>query len=264
MAPAQQLGSDEWVSKARNLDFQRWTELGTLNHLPPEIRQQIWRMILSKCSLGDPFYVSCYYLPISCNTIFSTAGHLYEDNGGSQAIGYVRLASATIRNEIDHVFLSTRTFYFSTPIIMTEMWDSMGTDRRSIRSICIDVSVTQNNSHWFEPFASIPRELRSLAFEIDLQSSPRASSRYAVFETNVSVLVHLKREATKRAPKVAVFLSYRHETMSSDEFEQEKAAIEAVMRNIEDQSLLSRSPFDNTAALSRSRLKHHSGNVKSY
>ena len=254
--------SNEWISSAHRFDLERGTELGTLGYLPPEIRNKIWQHTLSKDSLRERVDLAYFHPPVSCDSILSALFFFPQRDKRSLGIRNLRLASTTMRNELDHVFLSTRTFHFPWPRAMIEFWDAMSIDKRSIRSISIDASPTQNNGRWLDTFASLPCGIRSLTFEIDIESSLRASNWSKDFEMNASSLAYLKKEAMKRAPDVVVGFICRNRFMSPSELEKMKAAIEHLVKETEDESLPICLQVDEETPPSPNRLKHSPQGVK--
>lgn len=262
MVSNDQSESNEWISSAHRSDLERGTELGTLGYLPPEIRDKIWQHTLSKDSLGERVDLAYFHPPVSCDSIFSTLFFFPHRDKRSLGIRNLRLASTTMRNELDHVFLSTRTFHFPWPRAMTEFWNAMSIDKRSIRSISVDISPTQNNGRWLETFAFLPRGIRSLTFEVNIESSLRASNWSKNFEMNASSLAYLKKEAMKRAPDVVIGFICRNRFISPSELEEVKAAIEDLVKETEDESLRIRLQVDEETPPSPNRLKHTPQSVK--
>ena len=156
----------EWFDEAQNTD----PTLGTLIHLPLEIRRYIWDMVLQCHDTlsvdglweydhlnGAPFNLSAYYFGFGRR-------RFHKDS-----VTGLRLVSSSVRAEFDDIFLSQRTFRFNRPESLDAFVNRLTSyqlNRLHSFEIGLTVCLTTSMEVWLESMALLPSDLQDIHFRI--------------------------------------------------------------------------------------------------
>lgn len=133
--------SNDWFLRAQRLNAERRTQLGTFNHLPPEIRIQIWRYV----ARDNSGYL--YSNPASLSAIVDSHYDHFHRNGNvvymsepdSHGNDLHHLQKALGRHAFDfeHVYLSMVTLAFNGPDCFRNFLSHVQND--STTRFCVDI-----------------------------------------------------------------------------------------------------------------------------
>ena len=156
----------KWFDEAQNTD----STLGTLIHLPLEIRRHIWDMVLQcpdtlsidglweyDCLLGAPFNLSAYY--------FGFGRRRFDRD----IFTGLRLVSSSVRTELEDIFLSKRTFRFNRPESLEAFVNRMTSyqlSRLHSLEIGLTVCLTTSMEVWLDSMALLPSDLQEIHLRI--------------------------------------------------------------------------------------------------
>ena len=191
-----------WFSAAR----ERNPSLGTLSHLPAEIRQHIWRSVLQcrktlssdglweyEATFGSIFRPSSYH--------FGFGRRPFADND----LENLRLVSAAVKEEYDEIFFQ-HSFRFNQAVNLTKFLDRL-TDSQVTQLVSVEIGVCMLYSieSWTEPLLRLPPTLREIHFRF-------YSTLPSWYETHmgrevVGLLRRLVQSVTVRLPNTRVLMS---------------------------------------------------------
>ena len=156
----------EWFDEARNTD----RTLGTLVHLPLEIRRNIWDMVLQCHDTlsvdglweydhlnGAPFNLSAYYFGFGRR-------RFHKDS-----VTGLRLVSSSVCAEFDDIFLAKRAFRFNRPESLdafVSRLTSYQLSRLHSFEIGLTVCLTTSMEVWLDSMAHLPSNLQDIHFRI--------------------------------------------------------------------------------------------------
>ena len=156
----------EWFDEAQKID----PTLGTLIHLPLEIRRHIWDMVLQCHDTlsvdglweydhlnGAPFNLSAYY--------FGFGRRRFQKD----SVTGLRLVSSSVRTEFDDIFLSQRTFRFNKPESLDTFVNRLTSyqlSRLHSFEIGLTVCLTTSMEVWSNSMELLPSDLRDIHFRI--------------------------------------------------------------------------------------------------
>ena len=191
-----------WFVKARETN----PSLGTLSHLPVEIRQNIWRSVLHcrntlssdglweyEGTLGSVLSPSAYY--------FGFGRRPFIDSN----IENLRLVSSSVKEEYDDIFFKM-PFRFNQASNLTQFLDRL-TDSQltQLASVEIGVCTLYNVEGWMTPVSRLPPKLREIHFRI----YPTIPNWYEgkIGQKSLEQLGKLIQNATERVPDARVLKS---------------------------------------------------------
>ena len=189
-----------WFAKAKKLDDERGTELGTLGYLPREVRAEIFRYLILD-SVGNPFVneynivpgfdiTRCWSWPATYGTfdLWGKPGKVIcshdEDSDDwfrtlpfhERSYRRIPFRNATIdtRFEVDDIIFSALTFEYTCPSILRRFLADLSTTQRSqLRSInlhifdcdhCLHKGMSREASGWRRVCDQLPSNLISVNF----------------------------------------------------------------------------------------------------
>ena len=184
-----------WFAKAREIN----PSLGTLSHLPAEIRQYIWRSVLHcrntlssdglweyEGTLGSVLSPSAYY--------FGFGRRPFIDSN----VENLRLVSSYVKEEYDSIFFKM-PFRFNQASNLTKFLDRL-TDSQltQLASVEIGVCTLYNVESWMTPISRLPPKLREIHFRI----YPTIPNWYEgkIGQQSLDQLGKLIQNATERVP----------------------------------------------------------------
>ncbi|KAL2040228.1 hypothetical protein N7G274_007131 [Stereocaulon virgatum] len=195
-----------WFFAAREKD----PSLGTLSHLPAEIRQHIWRSVLQcrktlssdglweyEATFGSVFRPSSYH--------FGFGRRPFADS----KLENLRLVSATVKEEYDEVFFQ-QSFRFNQAVNLTKFLDRL-TDPQLTQLVSVEIGVWMSYSieSWMEPLLRLPPTLREIHFRF-YSTLPNWYETYMGQEL-VRLLRRLVQSVTIRLPNTRVVMSSTNE-----------------------------------------------------
>ena len=197
-----------WFDKASKEDDDAGTRLGTLRFLPYEIRQQIFEIVLEdhfvevedylryeapRWPEGDPedevevedngpfldrlmLQIRFWARHCSCErdripNVFDLRSYFVVDCRTEKLPMGLRLASKSIQQEFDRIFLSRRTFQFTCPFTINRFLDQLSPiQQRQLKRLNIDMFVWWGCSsarltprdQWMRAFERLPPGLQSV------------------------------------------------------------------------------------------------------
>ena len=231
-----------WFYAAYKIDVERYNQLGTLNYLPSELRQQIWVYVVENDRPGDPHkphrrpritylnynisgpintQLTCYLYGHSAPTIIKN----------NSAVCKLRQVSVNAGLEIDPIFVTRCHFYFDAPrhlmrflarLQFLERLNAGLTSRGSKSGFRFHIKLfnyknkleqDEHNKDWFTAIGKLPKNLRSISFDFGYRNylcvkegiceSSEYHMRGAVYHMDVRRELDVLRTLKKQIRKIA-------------------------------------------------------------
>ena len=181
---------------------------------------------ISKTTVPAGYYsqVDCYRMPKSDDYI------PYGPQDYTNTVVNLLKVLAHKTFEMQHMYLSTRTFYFAQPQNLAPYLDILQQRASSLQRITILLSRhLKDDQPWIDAFAYLPPNLISVAFK--LQVFVEMSNRVNVFKKRLTTLDILNKRVIQTAPTAVILIYNCYE--SKHYSPAERAMIEAVMSDYE-------------------------------
>lgn len=170
-----------WFSEAEDLDKQRGTKLGTLGHLPWEIRQKIIEAVFNGEFHGSIRW--CGYGKLAHNIDDKPRFYLDDSLPRTlmvhppvlQSIASLRIVSASMNTEVEYTLLTKTDFKIESPDALEHFLGRLTAYQQSLlRSITIPVfDLPENCKGWMDVLVELPSELKSIKFIVRFFQRPK-------------------------------------------------------------------------------------------
>ena len=171
-----------WFSKAEELDKERGTQLGTLGHLPDEIRQMIIERFFDS-EIHEKMFFRGYQRSVveerDLKRPIDQRMTCLEDlfRGRYQPLNSFRLTSASIKDDVDYYLLTKTHFELASCRALTEFLGRLTTYQKNLlRSVTIwlhvyrwedlidEDCIDEDCMEWMNVFAQLPPGLTAIKF----------------------------------------------------------------------------------------------------
>ena len=160
-----------WFSRAEDLDEERGTQLGTLGYLPWEIRQKIFEEFFEGNFRARIVRGSGCIRPPLFDSIDPPGAWYWAGYPGVFRLWEIRLASASLKHEVEYAFFTMMNFHFDSIEAMMDFLVNLKTYEKSLlRSVSVlldvwsDINVARES--WMDACAKLPSGLTSIKFEL--------------------------------------------------------------------------------------------------